>query len=90
MSEISRQLLEHFEASILRNIIIVVLDMGIDVFLKLRDLQIMVTLIVRVHFDPVVPVEFPDAHRDMSLSMAERTIDLWLGCIEVEVLKRSW
>lgn len=90
MSEVSRQLFEHFKASIFRNIVIVVLNMSINIFLKLRDLQIMVALVVRVHFDPVVPVEFPDAHRDVRLSVTEGTIDLWLGCIEVEVLKRSW
>jgi hypothetical protein len=49
-----------------------------------------VTLIVRIHLDPVVPIELADAHRDMGLSMTERAIDLWLGSIEVEVLKRSW
>jgi hypothetical protein len=50
----------------------------------------MVTLIVRVHFDPVVPVELSDAHCDVSLSVPEGTIDLWLGGIEIEVLKRCW
>jgi hypothetical protein len=49
-----------------------------------------VTLIVRVHLDPVVPVELSDAHCDVSLSMSEWTIDLWLGSIEIEVLKRIW
>jgi hypothetical protein len=90
MSEISRQFLEHLKASVLRNIIIVVLNMSIDVFLELRDLQIVVALIVRVHLDPVVPVELPDAHCDMGLSVSEWTIDLWLGSIEIEVLKPSW
>lgn len=90
MSEVSRQLLEHLKASILRDIIVVVLNMSINVFLELGDLQIVVTLIIRVHLDPIVPVEFPDAHRDMGLSMTKWTIDLWLGSIEVEVLKRSW
>lgn len=90
MREISRQLLEHLKASVLRNIVIIVLDMSIDVFLELSNFQIMVTLIIRVHFDPVVPVEFPDAHCDVSLSMAEWTVNLWLGSIEVEVLEWGW
>lgn len=90
MSEISRQLLEHLKASVLRNIILVVLNMSINVFFKLGDLQIMVTLVVRVHFDPVVPVEFPNAHGDVCLSMAEGAVDLWLRGIEVEVLEWSW
>jgi hypothetical protein len=50
----------------------------------------MVTLIVRVHFDPVVPVEFPNAHCDVSLSMTERTVDLWFGSVEIEVFKGCW
>lgn len=90
MSEVFRQLFEHLKAGILRNIIIVVLNMSVDVFLKLGDLQVMVTLVVRVHLDPVVPVEFPDAHCDMGFAMTEWTVDLWLGSIEVEVLEWSW
>ena len=90
MSEISRQLLEHLEAGVLRNIVVVVLDMSIDILLKLGDLQVVVTLIVRVHFNPIVPIELSDAHCDVGLSMSEGTIDLWLGSIEIEVLKRSW
>lgn len=90
MSEVSRQLLEHLKASVLRNIIVVVLNMSIDIFLELGDFQIVVSLVIGVHFDPVVPVELPDAHCDMSLSMTKGTIDLWLGKIEIEVLERSW
>jgi len=90
MSEVSRQLLEHLKAGVLRNIVVVVLNMSINIFFKLGDLQVVVTLIVRVHLDPIVPVELPNAHRDMGLSMTEWTINLRLGSIEIEVLERSW
>jgi len=89
MSEVPRQLLEHLKASVLRNIIIIVLNMTIEIFLKLGDFQVMVTLIVRVHFDPVIPVELADAHSDMSFPVSEGSVDLRFGSIEVEVWKRS-
>ena len=90
MCKISRQLLEHLKAGILRNTIVVVLNMSINVFLKLGDLQVMVAFIVRVHLNPVIPIELADAHCDMGLSVTEWAIDLWLGGIEIEVLERSW
>ena len=90
MSEIPRQLLEHLKAGVFRDIVVIILDMSINVLLELGDLQVMVTLVVRIHLDPVVPVELPDAHSDMSLPMTKRSVDLWLGSIEVEVRQRLW
>lgn len=87
MREISSQLLEHLKACISRDDIIIVLNVSVDVFLELGDFQVMVALIVGIHFDPVVPVELSDAHGDVGFPMSEGTIDLRLGGIEVEVLK---
>lgn len=87
MSKVPRQLLEHFKAGVFRGIVIVVLNMGINVLLELGDLQIMETLVIRVHLDPVVPVELPNAHGDMSFAVSEWSIDLWLRSIEIEVFK---
>jgi hypothetical protein len=90
VSEISRKLLEHLKAGVFGDSVVMVLNVSIDVFLELADFQVMVTLVVRVHFDPVVPVELPDAHSHMGLSMSEGTIDLRFGSIEIEALEASW
>jgi hypothetical protein len=90
VSEISRKLFEHLETGVFGDSIVVILNVGINIFLELADFQVMVTLVVRIHFDPVVPVELPDAHGDVSLSMSEGTIDLRFGSIEVEALEGSW
>lgn len=78
MSKIPRQLLEHLKAGVFRDIVVVVLDMSINVLLELGDLQVMVTLVVRIHLDPVVPVKLPDTHCDVSLATSEGPIDLRL------------
>jgi hypothetical protein len=72
------------------DIVVIVLNVSIDVFFELADFQVVITLVIRVHLDPVVPVKLSDTHSHMGLSMSERTIHLRFGCIEIEVLQGSW
>lgn len=78
MSEILRQLLQHLKASVPRNSIVDILNMSIYVFLELGHFQVVVPNVIRIELDPIVPVELPDAHGDVVLSMAEWAVDLRL------------
>jgi len=55
-SQICSQFLQNFEAGISSDSVVNILNMRINVFLELRDLEIMVPEKVGIHLNPIVPV----------------------------------
>ena len=71
-----------------RDFVVDILYPGFDVLLELPNLGIVIRDKIGIHFNPLVPIHFPDPHCYKVRAMAEGSIELGIRKLKFVVLRR--